>query len=32
MRAARELAERGSFEGLAGAATHPAVNALFEAG
>jgi 2-methylisocitrate lyase-like PEP mutase family enzyme len=32
MRAARELAERGSFEGLAGAATHPAVNALFEGG
>ena len=31
MHAAREIAERGSFEGLAGAATHPAVNALFEA-
>jgi 2-methylisocitrate lyase-like PEP mutase family enzyme len=32
MRAARELAERGSFDGLAGAATHPTVNALFEPG
>jgi len=32
MRAARELAERGSFEGLAAAAAHPTVNALFEAG
>ena len=32
MHAARELAERGSFDGLAGAATHPAVNALFETG
>jgi 2-methylisocitrate lyase-like PEP mutase family enzyme len=32
MHAAREIAERGSFDGLAGAATHPAVNALFEAG
>jgi len=31
MHAARDIAERGSFEGLAGAATHPAVNALFEA-
>jgi len=32
MRAARELAEHGSFEGLAGAPPHSAVNALFEAG
>ena len=32
MRAARELAERGSFDGLAGAPTHSTVNALFEAG
>jgi 2-methylisocitrate lyase-like PEP mutase family enzyme len=32
MHAAREIAERGSFKGLAGAATHPEVNALFEAG
>jgi 2-methylisocitrate lyase-like PEP mutase family enzyme len=32
MHAAREIAERGSFESLAGAATHPAVNALFEVG
>jgi 2-methylisocitrate lyase-like PEP mutase family enzyme len=31
MQAARTLAERGSFEGLAGAATHAAVNSLFEA-
>ncbi len=31
MHAARDIAERGSFEGLAGAATHPAVNALFGA-
>src|SRR5580700_1017429 len=31
MHAAREIAERGSFDGLAGAASHPAVNALFEA-
>jgi 2-methylisocitrate lyase-like PEP mutase family enzyme len=31
MHAAREIAERGSLDGLAGAATHPAVNALFEA-
>jgi 2-methylisocitrate lyase-like PEP mutase family enzyme len=32
MHAAREIAERGSFEGLAGAAAHATVNALFEAG
>jgi 2-methylisocitrate lyase-like PEP mutase family enzyme len=32
MHAARAIAERGSFDGLAGAATHPAVNALFETG
>jgi 2-methylisocitrate lyase-like PEP mutase family enzyme len=31
MHAAREIAERGSLDGLAGAASHPAVNALFEA-
>jgi 2-methylisocitrate lyase-like PEP mutase family enzyme len=31
MHAAREIAERGSFDSLAGAATHSAVNALFEA-
>jgi 2-methylisocitrate lyase-like PEP mutase family enzyme len=31
MHAARAIAERGSFDGLAGAATHPAVNALFGA-
>jgi 2-methylisocitrate lyase-like PEP mutase family enzyme len=31
MHAAREIAERGSFDGLAGAATHPTVNALFAA-
>ena len=30
MHAACEIAERGSFEGLAGAATHSTVNALFE--
>jgi 2-methylisocitrate lyase-like PEP mutase family enzyme len=31
MRAARELAEQGSFDGLAGAATHDSMNALFAA-
>jgi 2-methylisocitrate lyase-like PEP mutase family enzyme len=31
MHAAREVAERGSFDALAGAATHPTVNAIFEA-
>jgi hypothetical protein len=31
MRAARELAERGSFDGFAAAAGHPSMNALFEA-
>jgi 2-methylisocitrate lyase-like PEP mutase family enzyme len=31
MHAAREIAERGTLDGLAGAASHPAVNALFEA-
>jgi 2-methylisocitrate lyase-like PEP mutase family enzyme len=30
MSAARKIAEQGSFDGLAGAATHPAMNALFE--
>jgi 2-methylisocitrate lyase-like PEP mutase family enzyme len=30
MRAARDLAESGSFDGLAAAATHPSMNALFE--
>jgi 2-methylisocitrate lyase-like PEP mutase family enzyme len=30
MRAARELAEHGSFDGLAGAATHQSMNAMFE--
>jgi 2-methylisocitrate lyase-like PEP mutase family enzyme len=30
MRAARELAESGSFDGLAAAASHPSMNALFE--
>jgi hypothetical protein len=30
MRAARELAESGSFDGLADAASHPSMNALFE--
>ena len=30
-RAARELAEHGRFDGLAGAATHQSLNALFEA-
>ena len=29
MRAAREMAEQGSFDGLAGAATHQSLNALF---
>jgi 2-methylisocitrate lyase-like PEP mutase family enzyme len=31
MQAAREIAERGTFENLAGAATHATVNALFDA-
>jgi 2-methylisocitrate lyase-like PEP mutase family enzyme len=30
MSAARRIAEQGSFDGLAGAATHAAMNALFE--
>jgi 2-methylisocitrate lyase-like PEP mutase family enzyme len=30
MRAARELAESGSFDGLANAVSHPSMNALFE--